>query len=481
MRTRELDCLIIGGGPAGSVLAMLLAKRGIEVALVDAGRAHYSGPYETVLASSRSAWQRMGLLDAATVDGDLQCGIAIDTLRHGAVWGSPELVWREGDEAGLLLHRGAFDQSLRAAARRAGALVFEGVRAMPRGTGWLLHGMGADPSPTLWQPKRLVYATGRSTVEGLPPRIRSGPATTAVTVLGTPDPDDRGTAIVEAVADGWMWSHVPRAGVASTALFVDRHRPDGQALESVFANMFTQARGPAQRMRDWRIAQANDASLWHRAAAGDALVLGDAATTIDPLASQGVEKAISAAEHASVVIATSLQQASWWPRLCAMHHRWEVGLQAAHQRSAAAFYQQEVRFATQPFWRQRQLLSPGETIARADLHDSTWQVLPTVKLARVLMRHGARIIEVDGAVNVATGEELARIASAAVAPVLELFAKPTTVAAALASAGQSARLFVLSPQEVQEAIWQLRQRGWLRAMHRDPTSLGTTADAGGTR
>ena len=40
---------MIGGGAAGAALALFLARRDVSVTLVDDGRAHYSGPFETVL------------------------------------------------------------------------------------------------------------------------------------------------------------------------------------------------------------------------------------------------------------------------------------------------------------------------------------------------------------------------------------------------------------------------------------------------
>ena len=89
MERPQTDCLVIGGGAAGATLALLLARRGVSVSLVDDGRAHYSGPYETVLASTRGTWERLGVLDGV-VDGAEE-----DPLRHGAVWGDEQLRWRK--------------------------------------------------------------------------------------------------------------------------------------------------------------------------------------------------------------------------------------------------------------------------------------------------------------------------------------------------------------------------------------------------
>ena len=200
MRTQKLDCLVIGGGPGGATLALHLAQRGIGVALIDHGRAHYSGPFETVLASTKSTWQRMGLLET------VKQGLAEDPLRHGAIWGSNELQWRQDEEAGLLLRRGVFDTALRATARSAGAEVYETCRAERGLRGWQL--VSESGETILLQPTLLAYATGRAALPGLPKNQPVGPETTAVTVLGGPAPDDRGSAVVEAVRNGWIWTHV---------------------------------------------------------------------------------------------------------------------------------------------------------------------------------------------------------------------------------------------------------------------------------
>jgi 2-polyprenyl-6-methoxyphenol hydroxylase-like FAD-dependent oxidoreductase len=97
------DCLVVGGGPAGCALAVLLAARGLSVVLVDHGRAHYSGPNETLLASSLPMLERTGF--AAL----LRACAPPDPLRHGAIWGSDTLQWRDGEPQGLWLRRGPFE------------------------------------------------------------------------------------------------------------------------------------------------------------------------------------------------------------------------------------------------------------------------------------------------------------------------------------------------------------------------------------
>lgn len=426
------------------MLAWELARQGHSIVLVDHGRAHYSGPFETVLGATRSLWQRMGLLE------QLQEGAVVDPLRHGAIWGSASMQWRDGDDAGLMLQRGVFDRGFRTAAAAAGATVRVGERVLRRDQQWQV---GDD----LFAPKCVAYATGRGATDGLEKVQSTGPATTAVTVLGDPDVGDRGTAVVEAVADGWIWTHIPAVGDASAAVMLDRDGLKERTVEQVLTEVFAGALGPASRLRNWRVAHANDATMGDRGIQKNVLVLGDAAATIDPLASQGVEKAVSSAGHAACVVATALEQPQWWPRLCALHSQWELGLQAAHRRSAYEFYDQEDRFGDHTFWRRRTLANDAVEVPAA----AKLVMVATVKQTRALLRHGPRYIEVDGAIDTSSGTEIARVGRVPVAPLVTMLAAPCTLQDAVAQAKTEPSLFVLSPREVHDAILQLAARGWV--------------------
>ncbi|MGB3965939.1 MAG: FAD-dependent monooxygenase, partial [Planctomycetota bacterium] len=206
------DCLIVGAGPAGASLAILLARDGLRVVLVDHGRGHRSGPYETLLGGARTMLDRV---DLASVIGG---GAEPDPLRHGAIWGEGAVAWRAGEPAGLLLRRGPFDAALRTAAAAAGVTVRCPARAMPGTHGFAVVAVGDEhAAPELWAPRLVVLATGRAGHAGVPGQRR----TLALTFVGEAHAADRGSAVVEAVPCGWIWTHVPPAGPASAAVFVD--------------------------------------------------------------------------------------------------------------------------------------------------------------------------------------------------------------------------------------------------------------------
>ena len=449
MGVLEQDCLIVGGGVAGSCLALFLSRRGLRVTLADDGRAHYSGPYETVLSGTRAVWERMGLLDLV---GD---GIGADPLRHGAIWGSAELVWRDEDEAGLLLARGRFDRALRAAAAAAGARVAEHSPA------FRLDGGAWAVGDEQVAPQVVAFATGRrAAVPGLPPFEPAGPRTVAVTFAGAPDPGDRGTAVVEANEHGWSWSHAPADGPASAAVMLDA---EPGAFAPRAAALLAAATGPAGRLRDPRVVRANDASARLRPAVEGVFVLGDAAGTIDPLASQGAEKAVAAAEHAATAIATAVSEPDWTARLSRAHACWEHELCDLHVATSADYYAQEQRFAASSFWQARRAATGGAE-ARDDVL-LRWQ--PAVTPAPALLRHGDRFVELAGIRDEDRGRELARAGRVPTAPLFDLFAAGATTAQAMARAAEDPRLLTWSPRDLHDAVTVLRRTGWLLS---DPQS-----------
>lgn len=429
----RFDVLVVGGGVAGSATALLCARRGLRVGLVERGHARLSGPFETMVASAGAMIDRVGLGDA------VRAAATSDLMRHGAIWGSDQWAWRDDGAPGLLLRRGAFDEALRAVAAAAGVERLADAGALAA-------------SATI-----VVDARGRAAHGGTQPSA-SGRRLLAVTVVGEPAAEDIGTATVEAVADGWIWTHAPSAGEAAAAVLVDGDEAATAGLSTLVGRALASALGPARRLRRPRVAYATDATP--RLAPPDAgrLRIGDAAATIDPLASQGVEKALAAADHATAIVATAVERPAWRERLFAAHARWERGLWRAHGATAAAWYAREARFADHPFWRSRRTdLAP----AAASPIDAPLRVAPTVRAAEILVRNGDRFVAQPGFLDAATGDEASHIGYVPIDAVLGLFAEPVGAREAVQAGGRNPRLFVLPPRAVEAAVAALVARGWL--------------------
>lgn len=462
----EPTVLVVGGGPAGVVAAARLAAAGHATTLVDAGTLHASGPFESVLASARPWLDRLGF------GPELGAAAEVDPLRHGARWGGPELVWRDDRAPGLLLRRGPFDRRLRALARERGVAVLEGARVVENGDGsWLVvERCGRTHGP--WRPEIVVVATGR-TRRARVPMVPSGPRTLAFGCVGEPAAGDRGTAVVEAVPDGWIWTYAPQQGPACATVLLDTVEVARVGRAALLARAFAATQGPAARLVGAKVLHATDATPAGRRGAADdrRLTIGDAMATIDPLASQGVEKAFAAGDHAAAVVHTALREPRWRSRLFACHQRFELGVQAAHQRTAEEWYRREGRFADQPFWSSRRVPaahSTDDVSARAA--NQPLCLASHVQPGQVLVRAGAEFVAADGAIDQRTGEEVAKIGYVPVPALLARFQAPTTLPNAVADGANDARLFVLPPRAVHEALLDLLRRGWLTPADGAPDS-----------
>src|SRR5690349_12288888 len=216
------ECLVLGGGPAGAVLAGLLARQGRSVLLADDGCVRHAMPSETMLPGSARLVERLGLAELFAAHR------FFGTPRHGVIWGGGELRWLPADETarGLQVDRMALDVALRAWASAGGARVLTAALREPMPAGWqaplpvALHG----PAGTMEvRAAVMAVALGRSLRPAL---VRcelaaAGPDTAAFALTGRGDPAFADATVVEAVADGWLW-WIPRGdGSASVGVFVD--------------------------------------------------------------------------------------------------------------------------------------------------------------------------------------------------------------------------------------------------------------------
>jgi Tryptophan halogenase len=102
-----------------------------------------------------------------------------------------------------------------------------------------------------------------------------------------------------------------------------------------------------------------DASLYdsRRYAGADWLLVGDAASTIDPLSSFGVKKALISAWMAAVVVNTCLKRPEMADAAIGFYNERERQAYADHARQAAAqFAEMTPRFPA-PFWQTRSVLT----------------------------------------------------------------------------------------------------------------------------
>lgn len=280
-------------------------------------------------------------------------------LKHGIRWGS-DWNWRDGDHASPRLKRDAFDAALTFAAEAAGARVVRHAR-MPEFD-------GADARTIV------VRATGSATwARGKPDAtiVEQLPETVALTARTAVGDGPRDASIIEAVPQGWWWWLPLSDGDVLCTLVADAEEVRTASPAAVFASAVRASEGPARLLRTPAVA-GRVATAWRRRSFAGWLV-GDAASRLDPLSSQGIEKALASAEHVAAGLGRVFEHPEESESVRAWLDRWDAGLFAAHARRTLAYYASEERFADAPFWTRRRA-------AYAEREAPTRTVEPTTRL-----------------------------------------------------------------------------------------------------
>lgn len=161
------DVVVVGAGPAGSTLAVALARQGWDVLLVerhDFPRHKVCG--EFLSPEAQDTLRQLGLLQRLATLAPVSlshvrlttpAGSTLRTALPGQAWG---------------LSRYAMDAALATAARQQGVTLWTGTTVtawQPRGHGYEVHLRGTG-QPIVCTARAVIMACGRHTLAGLPPR-----------------------------------------------------------------------------------------------------------------------------------------------------------------------------------------------------------------------------------------------------------------------------------------------------------------------
>ncbi len=371
-----VDAVVAGGGPAGAVAALVLARAGHRVALLDDGGQSPppDGPVfkigEFLPPAARPLLNDLGLLD-----GFLAAGHPSSTGTYAA-WGSAALHGRshlfDPYGHGWHLDRLRFDAFLRDAAVAAGAelrraTVLERLDdrliVRDRVTG------AVAPLSAPWT----VDATGRRCVIGRRHGHRRRQDRLVAAYAVFPDrprsqPEDlEARTLVEAAPHGWWYTtrvpagrlvaHLTDADLATPSL----RTPQGfwSALShTVHVRRRLAGHGPAATPVP-RWAPAHGLRLTPAAGPGW-VAAGDAALAFDPLSSQGILTALHTGARAGRAVADCLADGGRSRASLADYTAFLDGIAAAYRRNHAYAYDQEQRWPLSPFWgRRRTANSPA--------------------------------------------------------------------------------------------------------------------------
>jgi len=454
------DCVVLGGGPAGAALSGLLARWGRRVVLLHATERGGGLAEETLVPSASGVIERLGLGESIEEAGGIGLG------RQGGIWESRELVWRDlrDEDRGRQLRRGSLDAALLERAGEAGALVVEIARIDgPLTDGEPVRGETKAGTPFLVETEVVACATGRMTPNSLVEHeVEAELPETLCISANVPDPEgDRDGSVIEAVGEGWLWWLPCIGGGANLALFADSEEVRERGREEVWRSALAGACGPASGI----LVQPDTGTIATavlRRSLSRALLVGDAAAALDPLSSQGIEKAITSAEDAAYAVNTLLEEPALTEALQERRHAWEREVFRAHARTTLETYAKVERFADDPFWsrrraalsdwsRERQVLAPTSRLTRSD----------RVRQVQTLLRKDRRFVEATGLQVSGDTQTLNHLHGMEVGALLELFDTPCSASASIERAGSDARFYTSSRAGISLAIDELVARGFL--------------------
>jgi flavin-dependent dehydrogenase len=321
------DVIVIGGGPAGSAAATMLARKGWQVTVLEREQFPREHVGESLLPASIPILEELGALSAVENAGFLK--------KYGAtmVWGSGDAPWswyfKETSQRyphSYQVWRPQFDQILLDNAKAQGVTVLEGHRVTEvifdgnEAVGVEFTNRQGETGEA--QCRFVVDASGQSTLLARHLESRQWDpffqnlAVYAYFTGAEPLPDpDQNNIFIESYRYGWLWSiplHIGRTSV-------------GAVVDSATGQEGIQQNG-AKAFLEAQLAQSNQTKAMLKNAKMDSeptvvrdwsytaekmygpgyIMAGDAACFVDPLFSSGVHLALMSGVLASAYVTTAL-------------------------------------------------------------------------------------------------------------------------------------------------------------------------------
>ncbi|MDQ8165891.1 MAG: NAD(P)/FAD-dependent oxidoreductase [Gemmatimonadota bacterium] len=317
--SHDVDVIVIGGGPAGSTAARLLAVWGHRALLLTRPA---PGPplAESLTPSCARLLEQIGVLAAVNGAGFVR------STGHTVRWGTADdRVERfAGGTCGWQVSRDAFDRVLLNQAKVGGALVHRHASVRDVTHDGQRHVVQYEERghTRIARASWVVDASGRTgftSRQGSARRIL-GPRTTAIVGLWEQRPSwglaDESHTFVESYRGGWAWS-VPLSRIRrQVTVMLDPSRTElasGRRLRQTYREELARTDLMRRITPDARFigsVWARDATSYECASSAGVrlLAVGDAASFVDPLSSFGVKKALASGWLGAVAVHSALTE-----------------------------------------------------------------------------------------------------------------------------------------------------------------------------
>ncbi len=358
---KSFDVTVIGGGPAGSATAQVLAQKGLSVLVIERSRYQEWRVGETLPPHARVTLLALGLMDRFLETNP----IPSQAIQFS--WGSEDLYESHfifnAYGTGWHIDRRRFDAMLSQSAEEAGAMIWRDTKVVTtshdqdmwqiicrnkEGTFSIKSSFGIDATG---RGARLARAQGGTIIDydrtiGL------------IGILSAPSSiSNEPVMLLEAAADGW-WYVVPLPnGCLLVTYMTDRDIfiASNNSPTNYWINRLAQTVHVAERVRGFHlngevhVRKANSCRL-NKAAGLGWMAVGEAASAYDPLSGDGIVKALESGIHAAQAIVAYLSG-----NRC-MHEDYTnrvADIFKNYLKQRSYYYRQEMRYPHSFFWRCR--------------------------------------------------------------------------------------------------------------------------------